>query len=529
MKYIFHFIWSIKSLRLLVVLSVFINLFYSIVIYSSAEVLNQATASIESGTPEQLSGVIVFAALATLIFIALGLASGIIRQLLVNKSSESIELNLITKLYQLSKSKRLEIGSGAFLTRISSNTERAVNGSYQVLFQLSEGFFTVLFGAMYMLMLNPMLAGIFFLYSIAFRLVTRFFDSKIKAVAKVEVIIRNRNTLFLTEILKNTIMLRVFRVYSYFSPKFAEYETDEQTNNLKMFMLSNGYSEVMWLSKKLTEIIIPFGIGAILIARGQLSFAQVIAFTVANDLFAKGFNSLINVIINANSCLPHIEAIKDFLDESKESDATDYSDSYALSFEDVSFCHGDALVLKNVNFSIKQGSWVKITGPNGQGKSTLLQLISGFYKPSSGCILYGKSPLHKASYIPQFPELIPADAYENIALEEAPNLAACKSILRSLQMASVDPAAPQQYSQGEKQRLMIGRGVYHLDDCSVVLGDEIFSNIDKQTRSLIVQYLKKECANKTVFFVCHEDMGIDFDLCIRVENKQAVVDSGGAV
>jgi len=527
MSKIFKFIWEVQGLRFIIIISIFLNLAYSAVIYSSAEVLNQATASIESGMFELLNNVIIFASVSTLLFIALGLALNIIRQRLINKASERIELKILSHLYNIPKKRRLEIGSGAFLTKISANTERAVNGSYRVLFELSEGFFTVLFGGIYMLMLNPMLAMLFFVYSIAFRLVTRFFDNKIKTVAKKEVSIRNRNTLFLTEILKNTIILRVLRVYSYFSPKFAEYETDEQKNKLKMFMLENGYSEVMWLSKKLTEIIIPFGIGAILLAHGQLSFAHIIAFTVANDLFAKGYNNLINVIVAANSCLPHIDALESFLGEANDTDSVQYSDNYALSFENVSFSYGNVQILEHVNFNIKQGSLVKIIGPNGQGKSTLLQLIAGFYKPSSGRILYGKSPLHRASYIPQFPEIIPSDAYENMALDKVMSLTACRSILGNLQMTNIDPSAPEQYSQGEKQRLMIGRGIYHFNECSVVLGDEIFSNIDKQNRNLIAQYLKKECSGKTVFFVCHEDMGIDFDICIRVENNRAVVESGG--
>lgn len=522
MKKILGFIWEIQNLRIFVILLIFINLGHSILVYSSAEVLSRFVSLIEQSLLEYFEDVIVFAVITSLLLIMLMIASRILTQYLINKSSEKIETKMLSHLYRIPKQIRLEIGFGEFLNKITNNTASAVEGSYGFLSRLSTGFFTMLFGCIYMLMLNPILAVLFFLYSIIFRLSTKIYDDKIKKISEENIHIRNRNNLFLTEILKNSVMIRVFHVFPFFLSRYSKYESDEQENNLKLFMLQNSYDELTWGSKKLMEIIIPFGVGALLMVRGYITFAEIIAFTVANEFYFRGFNDLINTVIQANTTLPHIEAINSFL--SKESETTEpkrnTENRLALSFDSVSFKYNNTSIFKNVSFSVKHGEWVKIIGPNGHGKSTLLQLIAGFYKPTSGNISYnGQFPV----YIPQFPEMVPADVYGNIALKESPDLKHCELILGSLQMETVARDAPEQYSQGEKQRLMIGRGIYHLADLSIVLADEIFANVDKENRTVVEKYLMKNCNNKTIFFVCHEDTNMPFDVTLHVEAKSVRV------
>lgn len=60
---------------------------------------------------------------------------------------------------------------------------------------------------------------------------------------------------------------------------------------------------------------------------------------------------------------------------------------YLLTFKEVSFKYGNDFVLKDVNFSIMQGDFLVIVGPNGGGKSTLLKLVSRLLLPTSGDII----------------------------------------------------------------------------------------------------------------------------------------------
>src|SRR4029078_5611444 len=90
-----------------------------------------------------------------------------------------------------------------------------------------------------------------------------------------------------------------------------------------------------------------------------------------------------------------------------------------LSFEDVNFTYQEAPILLDVSVSVGQGEWIGIIGPNGGGKTTLLKLIMGFLKPTTGKIsLFGSSPQHainEIGYVPQvmrFDRQFPISVYE---------------------------------------------------------------------------------------------------------------------
>ena len=58
-----------------------------------------------------------------------------------------------------------------------------------------------------------------------------------------------------------------------------------------------------------------------------------------------------------------------------------------IEFENVSLSYGERLILDNINFKINQGQVFGMLGPNGVGKSTIFNLITGLIKPKSGRIL----------------------------------------------------------------------------------------------------------------------------------------------
>ena len=82
----------------------------------------------------------------------------------------------------------------------------------------------------------------------------------------------------------------------------------------------------------------------------------------------------------------------------------------AIQFESVSFAYGKVPVLDGASFHIHQGEFVTLVGPNGSGKTTVLKLILGLERPSSGIIkLFGREREQTAAwrnrigYVPQQP------------------------------------------------------------------------------------------------------------------------------
>ena len=84
-----------------------------------------------------------------------------------------------------------------------------------------------------------------------------------------------------------------------------------------------------------------------------------------------------------------------------------------ISFENVSLSYGNRLILDNINFKINEGEIFGMLGPNGVGKSTIFNLITGLIKPDSGQIkinntnvvdfpIYLRTKKFKVGYVPQY-------------------------------------------------------------------------------------------------------------------------------
>ena len=98
--------------------------------------------------------------------------------------------------------------------------------------------------------------------------------------------------------------------------------------------------------------------------------------------------------MDLTSCVAPLKA---WFDATPPSDNQDHS-SVLLSFEQVSFGYSQTKqVLDQVSFEIHQGEMVSLVGQNGAGKSTISKLISGFYQPTSGRILFKGKDLSQVS------------------------------------------------------------------------------------------------------------------------------------
>ena len=88
-----------------------------------------------------------------------------------------------------------------------------------------------------------------------------------------------------------------------------------------------------------------------------------------------------------------------------------------ISFENISLSYGNRLILENINFKINEGDIFGMLGPNGVGKSTIFNLITGLVNPQSGIIkinnqdvtkypVYIRTRNFKVGYVPQYLSLI---------------------------------------------------------------------------------------------------------------------------
>jgi len=195
----------------------------------------------------------------------------------------------------------------------------------------------------------------------------------------------------------------------------------------------------------------------------------------------------------------------------------------AMNFNDAG---REISVFKDLDLTVQSGSSVAVVGQSGVGKTTLLYLIAGLERPSSGKILVGDTEVtsqtlgseelarfrgRNIGFIFQFHHLLPEfDAIENVAMplfiqgfekEEAVDKAV--TLLKQVGLGARLNHRPGMLSGGEQQRVAIARAL--CSGAKVLLADEPTGNLDQKTGSEVSELLSsmQRETNATLVVVTH--------------------------
>jgi len=169
----------------------------------------------------------------------------------------------------------------------------------------------------------------------------------------------------------------------------------------------------------------------------------------------------------------------------------------SLAIENVSRIYGEATALDGVSLNVAAGEIVCLLGPSGCGKTTLLRVVSGIERPSSGRVLInGSEVAGPARYVPPeersiglmfqdfalFPHLSIIDnvAFGLRSLTPEARTRAALAILERVGLTSFADAYPSTLSGGQQQRVALARAI--VPRPAVMLMDEPFSGLDIQLR-----------------------------------------------
>jgi zinc/manganese transport system ATP-binding protein len=184
--------------------------------------------------------------------------------------------------------------------------------------------------------------------------------------------------------------------------------------------------------------------------------------------------------------------------------------SMSLDVNNLTLKFSDKTVFQNINFHLKKGSMTALLGPNGTGKTTLIKILMGMLKPTSGAYKFTTDV--KLGYVPQFRNIdkeYPLSIRAFIGLN-APFFKTKKvkkridKEINRMQLQDIQNTRMGEASGGQKQRAYLAQAL--LDNPNMIILDEATASLDpvaKEELMSLIKQLNKE--NKmTVLFVSHD-------------------------
>jgi ATP-binding cassette, subfamily B, multidrug efflux pump len=478
------------------------------------------------------SGLHSITALGIFYFLIVALSGffSIVQANLINKAGQQIMQTLRSKVFRtiqlLPLSYLDNTSSGRLITRATNDVEALSEMYTDVIINLFKDIF-LLIGIVYaMVALDFKLALISFsvvpfmfilIFSIKNRIRTNF--TKMKSLI-------GRINGFMAENISGMKIVQIFK---------AEKEKKEEFLNFNEAYFKTTKYQV-WLNSFLrpasdvfqsiaVAILVWYGMGKIL--NHTLEIGVLYAFTTYIKQFFNPISDLADNYTTIQSALVSADRIFELLDqepilENLESGLALVKTQGTIEFKNVWFSYNDKdWILKNISFTLTKGDTAALVGETGAGKTTIISLISGFYKIQKGEILIDginvnaikpKDLRKNIAVVLQDVFLFSGNIFKNIALNDNIEEDQFKKALKTSYAYDFVEELPEglntpvmergsTFSSGERQLLSFARAIAH--DPSIFILDEATSNIDTHTEKLIQKAIENVTKNKTTLVIAH--------------------------
>lgn len=379
--------------------------------------------------------------------------------------------------------------------------------------------------------------------------------------------------MYLVKVLSQKTMDKNFAIYFNHENKMRE-ELMEYVKNIsviKAFAKEEEISErtlktareyIYWVKKSMGAITIPMGlidifmeIGVVIVMILGSIFLYYRNITTPNFILAIILSSAFTASISKTATLQHFsivfrEALKVIgkvltvpLPNKKTEQGLEFGN---IEFKDVNFAYGkDGFELKDINLTFKKNSLNAFVGASGCGKSTVSNLLMGFWDADEGQILINGKDIKEYSQenismligsVQQEVILFDLSIFENISIGklnatkeeviEAAKKARCHDFISALQNGYETRIGEMgvKLSGGEKQRISIARMI--LKNAPILILDEAMAAVDSENERLIGEAIDALSKDKTIITIAHHLNTIRDSDQIIVMDKGVILDAG---
>ncbi|WP_256759318.1 ABC transporter ATP-binding protein [Cohnella sp. WQ 127256] len=345
-------------------------------------------------------------------------------------------------------------------------------------------------------------------------------------------------------------IIQAFRREKVTLQEFEQLNEDRYVNQVKQFRVFSLSSRniVGTIGGLVTAFVIwYFGRGSI--QNAGISFGVFYAFI---DYLGRLFNPIIGIFDQlTNAQRAFVSAEKVFAVMDREGEEIENAEQVSrpegiVKFDDVTFAYNEGVdVLKGISFEARKGETVALVGHTGSGKSSIINLLLGFYEPGKGKITIdgtdistiSKQALRKhMGIVLQDPYLFAGDIKFNVSLyNQEISLEQVKKALGDVGAASFIEQLPNGYdepvvergstlSSGQRQLISFARALAF--DPSILILDEATASIDSETEGLIQQALKVVSEGRTTLIIAHRLSTIREANQILVLHRGEIVERG---
>ena len=307
---------------------------------------------------------------------------------------------------------------------------------------------------------------------------------------------------------------------------FNDLSNESKEKNIHLYKAQALFFPLMILLIGISNLIV-FYVGGMEYIRGNITIGTIAEFT----MYVNMLTWPVAIVGWVTSTIQQAEAsqkrINEFLKQKPEIISGDHSPTTIegnIEFKNVSLTYDDTNItaLNNISFTINKGETVAILGKTGCGKTTILNLVSRLYDPTSGTVLIDGMDVKKHNlphlrehigFVPQDPFLFSDTIANNIkfgdenASQEKIEKAASDAVVHTNIIEfkngynTILGERGITLSGGQKQRVSIARAI--IKNPEILIFDDCLSAVDTETEELILNNLKAISKNKTTLIVSH--------------------------
>lgn len=375
---------------------------------------------------------------------------------------------------------------------------------------------------------------ILILYIIVIFIFKDYFDSSISKIKKKNIDVTN----YTIESIKNfeTVKgLKIFnRIYSRFEKKFVDLlNSDFKYEN--MLCLQN------FLKSLINEcgLIMIYGIGAIIVVKGELSFSSLLSFGALLNYFFEPIQNLVSLESDFRKLDLVLGRLNELNEEITSSGITDEFCKGDIIISNLNYTYNDKKdILKGISLNINSGEKVIILGKSGSGKSTLVKILMKYYLVKRGTIFINNIDINDyiytngMLYISQSENLFTDSLYNNLTLYKPVSINKILEVSKICEIENIIKSNTLGYnmlieenssniSGGEKQRIVLARSL--LNNFNILIIDEGLNQVDIDLERKILKNLFNKYKNKTILVISHRTENLDlYDRKLVIEDGELI-------